>query len=244
MLRAQSRQERTDRGDRLQALPARRHGSCGAATVGHRIPWYSNTMAIRGDLVVVANWRDPKVEIIDLATGRLRRRAAPEMTTVLDGPEDPLLVGGRDEVSSRSTPPGELATSVRHPRRPSMPRYHRIDGPRGSRSACARSFRHHSDPGAGSASFRSGPARPHVSCAGTRWMGRNRRAGINCRWPFSESWPGTKRWLVGEHQLLSVPLRAGLHPARVWSHRTDRPSWQLLPMPVSSLRCGAALRPR
>jgi hypothetical protein len=33
-----------------------------------RIPRYSNTMAIRGDLVVVANWRDPKVRQFSYTT--------------------------------------------------------------------------------------------------------------------------------------------------------------------------------
>lgn len=61
-----------------------------------RIPRYPDSLAVRGDHVVVANWLAPQVGLVDLATGRVRRRAAPGMTKILDGAGSPLLVGGLD----------------------------------------------------------------------------------------------------------------------------------------------------
>jgi hypothetical protein len=82
-----------------------------------RIPRYTNTMAVRGRHAVLADWLNPKVGLVDLTTGRVRRRQAPAMTLVLDGPGDPLLIGGKsggvvridastgDEQSILDTPP-------------------------------------------------------------------------------------------------------------------------------------------
>ena len=61
-----------------------------------RIPRYTDSMAVRGDLVVVANWLSPSVGIVDLVTNRVRRKTTPRMIKILDGPGSPLLVGGLD----------------------------------------------------------------------------------------------------------------------------------------------------
>jgi hypothetical protein len=182
-----------------------------------RIPRYSNTMAIRGDLVVVANWRDPKVGIIDLATGRVRRRAAPEMTTVLDGPEDPLLVGGQDGGVVSIDPVSGNARLV-------------LDTPAALDAALSQDRRTLwltvGVRAVVSSSFRRGGALSTVSVrAGSPTRELRRYTLDGAEPPSRYQLPlavrgvvagGTKLWLVGEHELLSVPLPVGLHPARVW----------------------------
>jgi hypothetical protein len=59
-----------------------------------RIPRYANTIVLRGTFAVVADWMKPRVSIVDLATGGVRRRDAPPILAVIDGPGDPLLVAG------------------------------------------------------------------------------------------------------------------------------------------------------
>jgi hypothetical protein len=61
-----------------------------------RIPRYADSMAVRGDHVVVANWLTPSIGIIDLVSARVRRKASAGMTRILDGAGSPLLVGGLD----------------------------------------------------------------------------------------------------------------------------------------------------
>jgi hypothetical protein len=66
-----------------------------------RIPRYAASIAVRGDQAVLANWMDPRLGIVDLATGRVRHRDGPAMMRIVDGAPDPLLVSG--------TPPGGVA---------------------------------------------------------------------------------------------------------------------------------------
>jgi len=171
-----------------------------------RIPRYSNTMAIRGDLVVVANWRDAKVGIVDLATGRVRRRAAPEMTNVVDGPEDPLLVGGHDggvvsidPISGGSrrildTPPALDAALSRDRRTLWLTAGVRaiVTSSSVRPGAPTRELRGYAIDGDGS------PTRYHLPSAVRAVV-----AGAS------------RLWLVGDGEVLSAPLPMGL-PARVW----------------------------
>ena len=59
-----------------------------------RMPRYGDTLAVVDRMVVVANWLHPNVALVDLRTGRVRRRDAPEMSKVLARGALPLLVGG------------------------------------------------------------------------------------------------------------------------------------------------------
>jgi len=59
-----------------------------------RIPRYANTIVLRGSFVVMADWMNPRVSIVDLAGGGIRRRSSQPIVAVIDGPGDPLLVGG------------------------------------------------------------------------------------------------------------------------------------------------------
>lgn len=62
-----------------------------------RIPRYGNTVAVVDRMVVLADWLNPRVGIVDLQTGQVRRRPAPAMTQIVSGRRDPLLVGGSKE---------------------------------------------------------------------------------------------------------------------------------------------------
>ena len=59
-----------------------------------RMPRYGNSLAVIDRTVVVADWMNPRVALVDLRTGGVRRRDAPEMTKVLARGSEPLLVGG------------------------------------------------------------------------------------------------------------------------------------------------------
>ncbi|MGH2465606.1 MAG: hypothetical protein ACRDGI_09100 [Candidatus Limnocylindrales bacterium] len=58
------------------------------------VPRYSDSIVVRDQLAVVANWRQPKFAMVDLATGRVRRRPGPALMTILDARIGPVLVGG------------------------------------------------------------------------------------------------------------------------------------------------------
>lgn len=171
-----------------------------------RIPRYSNTIAIRGDLVVVANWRDPKIGIIDLATGRVRRRAAPEMTTVLDGPGDPLLVGGHDGGVVSIDPftgtsrrildtPAALDATLSKDRRTLWLTV-------GVRAVVSSSSVRPGSPTRELRQYAIDDAEPP-----TRYHLPSAVRGVVAG--------ATRLWLVGEGEVLSVPLPLG-PPARVW----------------------------
>jgi hypothetical protein len=70
-----------------------------------RIPRYSDSIVLRGKLAVVANWIRPRASIIDLETGAVRRRDTFAMTLLIDGPKDPLLVGGSKDGGLASIDP-------------------------------------------------------------------------------------------------------------------------------------------
>jgi hypothetical protein len=172
-----------------------------------RIPRYSNTLAIRGDQVVVANWRDPKVGVVDLATGRVRRRAAPAMTIVLDGPGDPLLVGGLDGGVDAIDP---VTGGVRRV----------VDTPAALDAALSPDRR---------TLWLTIGVRAHLTSRSVR---RGAPTRILHGYGLDDSGgPGrfrvplpvrrvaageTRLWLAGEQEILSVPLPVGLHPARIW----------------------------
>jgi hypothetical protein len=59
-----------------------------------RVPRYGQTVAFAHDVIVLANWLDPTVGLIDYASGRVRRRDAPPMPQIIAGVAHPLLVGG------------------------------------------------------------------------------------------------------------------------------------------------------
>ena len=83
-----------------------------------RIPRYASSIAVRGAQAAVANWMDPRVAIVDLATGRVRRRDAPAMIDIIDGAENPLLVSGTAPGGVASV---DLAAAVVGPTRPIPP---------------------------------------------------------------------------------------------------------------------------
>ncbi len=61
---------------------------------------YADSIAVVGNVAVVANWKGPTVALIDLESGEVRRRRHREMTLVLARGSSPLLVdGGRGGVS-------------------------------------------------------------------------------------------------------------------------------------------------
>jgi hypothetical protein len=171
-----------------------------------RIPRYSNTMAIRGDLVVVANWRDPKIGIIDLATGRVRRRAAPEMTTVLDGPADPLLVGGHDGGVVSIDPVTGTSRRI-------------LDTPAALDAALSKDRRTLWLTVGVRAVVSSSSVRPGSPARELRQYAID-DAAPPTRYHLPSAVRGvvagaTRLWLVGEGEVLSVPLPLG-PPARVW----------------------------
>lgn len=59
-----------------------------------RIPRFPDTMAVVGRSVLLANWLDKRVGIVDLDSGRVRRRDGPPMPKILARDRRPLLVGG------------------------------------------------------------------------------------------------------------------------------------------------------
>ena len=60
----------------------------------HRIPRYSSSMVAADSTLLVANAIDPKISIIDLRTGRVRRRPAPSMPGLRGAGDRILAVGG------------------------------------------------------------------------------------------------------------------------------------------------------
>jgi hypothetical protein len=60
----------------------------------HRIPRYSSSMAAADSVLLVANATDPEISIVDLRTGRVRRRPAPSMPRLLGAGDRILAVGG------------------------------------------------------------------------------------------------------------------------------------------------------
>ncbi len=85
-----------------------------------RIPRYSNSIAVRDVHGVVANWKDPRVSIVDLDSGKVRYRNGPSVMLVLDGSLMPLLVGGSREGGLYSIDPKSATVRLVGPTPPSI----------------------------------------------------------------------------------------------------------------------------
>ena len=59
-----------------------------------RMPGYTHSIGVWDGFAVSANWLKPTVSVVNLATGSVRRRASGEMTQVITGASQPLLIGG------------------------------------------------------------------------------------------------------------------------------------------------------
>lgn len=59
-----------------------------------RVPRYSSSLAAAGSLLLVTNGIDPKLSLVDLRTGRVRRRPAPSMPGLLGAGDRVLAAGG------------------------------------------------------------------------------------------------------------------------------------------------------
>ncbi|HLO34486.1 MAG TPA: hypothetical protein VK194_00320 [Candidatus Deferrimicrobium sp.] len=178
-----------------------------------RVPRYSNSIAVRGSCAVVANWKDPRVSIIDLATGRVRRRDAPEMMLVVDGPADPLLVSGTrgggtatiDPASGRLSAIRETPPAIDAVMDPDALSLWSTVGVRGtwSRTSVV--------PGSPTQTLRRDwlddrePARQFVLPVGVGRIAIGR----------------SEMWLASKTDLVALPMPVGVGPARVWHSPAD-----------------------
>lgn len=89
-----------DGGRDVLVATAMRLAALDATTLAERRRWdhsvkYGNTIAVAGEVAVVANWLRPTITLVDLVGGAVRRKRHHEMTAVVSRPAgDPLLVGG------------------------------------------------------------------------------------------------------------------------------------------------------
>lgn len=77
-----------------------------------RMPRWTDHLAVRGRVAVASNWHRPGISLVDLDSGRVRRRPTPAMTMVLDAPGDPLLVGGAEGFLATVEPATGVVRSI------------------------------------------------------------------------------------------------------------------------------------
>lgn len=78
------------------------------------VPEFSDSIALQGTTCVVANWQGPSVSLVDLTTGRVRRRSWVALPRLVESPGRPYLIASLDgEVSTIDVERGERTAAFR-----------------------------------------------------------------------------------------------------------------------------------
>lgn len=106
-------------GDLLVATDHRLHRLDPLTLVERRrwddgVPEFTDTIALQGTTCVVANWRGPSISLVDLTSGRSRRRSWVALPRIVEAPDRPYLIASRDgEVSTVDVERGERTVAFR-----------------------------------------------------------------------------------------------------------------------------------
>jgi hypothetical protein len=78
------------------------------------VPEFADTIALQGTTCVVANWQGPSISLVDLTSGRSRRRSWAALPRIVEAPDRPYLIASRDgEVSTIDVERGERTVAFR-----------------------------------------------------------------------------------------------------------------------------------
>ena len=192
---------------RLEATSLEEHGRWERS-----IPRYADSIAVRDDYVVLANWLQPKLGIVNLESGKVQRRVASPMTLLLDRVPRPLLVSGSTDGGTASV---DLKTLQVHAELPTPPALRAALSPDGSILYLTIGLR--------------GKVTAHGSSLGrpTRELqtyeieAEHRQGRYSLPSPMREIVPGRSRILLAEERLvLLLDLPLGSAAARWWSGPT------------------------
>lgn len=185
-----------------------------------RLPRSSSSIVVIGDDVVVSNDLDPKIGVIDLASGKVRRRAAPAMPHLVRDGERALVVGGGEAGGTVSIDPRTAEVTAIATTPPALHAWLSagerdlwlLRGPRFVISEQAR-FGPEIRVGEVTRELLRVPLRPGED--GDRYrLPKGVRGIVGSP---SRLWLVGDRFIAGDSYLLSVPLPIGSTPARAWT---------------------------